>query len=584
MPPSDAVIDDDGTIALADLRRARRRRRLANLDRFESLYRAYLAGFLGSLAIVLLSNLAGDRKLTPSETATLLRQGPAAIGLLLAVSVAVGVRSGGRGGPLALAAADVRHVLLAPVDRAVALRGPALRQLRTGAFAGFVVGGVVGVNASHRLPHPALVWVGVGAAVGLATALAAYGAALAAGGARLGRRVGGLLALLLLAWQGVDVAEHLTTTPFTLLGSFALTPLRFHPLDLAGFAIVVLVPLGLALVGGMSLEAAEERSRLVGQMKFGATLGDVRTVLVLRRQLAQEHPRARPWIPVARPSLRLVAASDDTPGAGGTARTGAAPPGTTKPPGVHLPTGVVVRRSMWGIVRWPLGRIARMFVLAGAAGVAACGAWNGTKALLVPAGLCAYIAALDAIEPLAQQLDHPDRSDSLPRVAGQLRLRLLVVPIVLMALLGLVAVGSAIAAGAPAALTFQVGLPTALAAGVMACCGAAVSTIKGPDFGGSSILMSPEVQGVREIFLFGFPIACSVVGLLPILGGQAALHKGLDPGTGAMQAVLPILGVLGFLVLGWVRFREDVQRFFAEANESAKEQSRAKAERPDEAA
>ena len=47
-----------------------------------------------------------------AELASVTRPGPAAIGLVLALVVAVGIRSGGRGGPLALAAADVRHVLL----------------------------------------------------------------------------------------------------------------------------------------------------------------------------------------------------------------------------------------------------------------------------------------------------------------------------------------------------------------------------------------------------------------------------------------------------------------------------------------
>ena len=35
----------------------------------------------------------------------------------------------------------------------------------------------------------------------------------------------------------------------------------------------------------MSPEAAERRSSLVGQIRFAATLQDVRTVIVLRRQL-----------------------------------------------------------------------------------------------------------------------------------------------------------------------------------------------------------------------------------------------------------------------------------------------------------
>src|SRR4051794_41361499 len=36
------------------------------------------------------------------------------------------------------------------------------------------------------------------------------------------------------------------------------------------------------------------RTELVGQLRFAVTLQDLRTVLVLRRQLAQERPRARP--------------------------------------------------------------------------------------------------------------------------------------------------------------------------------------------------------------------------------------------------------------------------------------------------
>lgn len=573
MPPSDAATDDTA-VALADLRRARRRRRLAGVDRFESLYRAYLAGFLGSMAVVLLSNLAGDRQVTARELQLVIRHGPSAVGLLLALCVAVGLRSGGRGGPIALAAADVRHVLLAPVDRALALRGPALRQLRTGAFGGAVAGAIVGVNASHRLPHPSLVWIAAGAAVGLATALAAFGAALLAGGARLGRRVSGLLALLVLSWPALDLVLQTKSSPFTMLGGLALAPVRFHPLDLVGLVVVLLVPVGLSAVGGTSLEQAEDRSRLVGQMRFGATLGDVRTVLVLRRQLAQEHPRRRPWVRVARPRIPTTGWASAAPGAGA---TGAGPPGSAPTPGLRAPLGISVRRSAWALARWPLGRLARQVVLAVAAGAAACGVWKGTKALVVVVGLCAYLAALDAIEPMAQQVDHPDRTDSVPRVAGQLRVHLLVVPMFLMFVLGLVAVAAAIAIGAPPDTAFAVGIPTAAAVAVLSCCGAAVATLNGPDFGGGSALLGAEVQGAKELFLFGFPVACCVAGTVPLLSARSAASLGLEPGGAALQTAGPVVVALGGLVLGWVRFREDVRRFFAEANESAKAASRQRA-------
>ena len=62
--------------------------------------------------------------------------------MVAAFAVALGLRSGSRGGPLALERADVRHVLLAPVDRTTALRAPAIRQLRFLGFVGIVAGGI----------------------------------------------------------------------------------------------------------------------------------------------------------------------------------------------------------------------------------------------------------------------------------------------------------------------------------------------------------------------------------------------------------------------------------------------------------
>src|SRR3954469_16678672 len=119
---------------LADLRRTRRSNRVAEIDWVDALYRAYLTGIALVVGVVALSGTVGDDELRPSQVARVLADGPAVIGLVLAVAVAIGVRSGGRGGPLALEAAEVRHVLLAPIPRAEALRLPALRQLRFAAF------------------------------------------------------------------------------------------------------------------------------------------------------------------------------------------------------------------------------------------------------------------------------------------------------------------------------------------------------------------------------------------------------------------------------------------------------------------
>ena len=560
-PSGDQTADDHGLEALRSLQRARRRNRLVTVDRFEALYNVYLAGLLGSLSVVGLSNVAGDAPLDPGQLRSLVQHGPAAVSLLVAVAVAVGIRSGGRGGPLALPPADVRHVLLAPVDRTAALRSPALRQLRYAVFAGTAAGAVVGVNASHRLPRPALTWVATGALVGAGVAATALGAALVVSGRRLGRTLSGLLALVVLAWSGLDLWRGTTTSPLTFIGGLSLAPLRFEAIDLLGLIPLLLVPVGLVGVGGTSLEAAEDRGRLVGQLRFAATLGDVRTVLVLRRQLAQERPRNRPWVRVGRRS----AAGGGPPATPPTGSTGATGPGCTVPPGLKPPSRLALRRSLQNLSRWPAGRLLRLVVLAGAAGLLCAGAWDGTRILVVPAGLCAYLAALDAIEPLAQQLDHPDREESVPRASGAVRALLLIVPMVALTLLGLVAILAAVAVGAPVETAFAVGIPAAVATGVLACCGAAVSTIKGPDVPTDAALLTPEVAGTRAIFRIGFPPLCAVLGLVPVLVGQAAAKRGVPPGGPAVQVLVPLLGVLGGLTLAWIRFREELQGFLAEA-------------------
>ena len=54
----------DATVALVDLRRARRRRRTSDIDVFEALYRSYLTAVLVGLAILLLSGITGDKRVT----------------------------------------------------------------------------------------------------------------------------------------------------------------------------------------------------------------------------------------------------------------------------------------------------------------------------------------------------------------------------------------------------------------------------------------------------------------------------------------------------------------------------------------
>src|SRR5215469_4391089 len=184
----------DPAVVLKDLRAARRRRRIVDFDPFEALYRAYLTAITASIGVLLLSGATGDTKLHAADVRMVRTDGGAWVGLLIALVFAVGLRSGGRGGPLVVEAADVRHVLLAPVDRSLALRGPAIRQLRFLLLLGTAVGATAGLLALRRFPQSPAAWLACSAAVGALAVGGGFGLALLASGYRFGRWVGGVLA------------------------------------------------------------------------------------------------------------------------------------------------------------------------------------------------------------------------------------------------------------------------------------------------------------------------------------------------------------------------------------------------------
>jgi hypothetical protein len=544
----------DDLAVLKDLHGARKRRRTAEFDPFEALYRAYVTGILLAVAVLVLSSVTGDTKLSAAGATDVRRHAAPYLGLAFSLVLAIGLRSGGRGGPLVIEAADVRHVLLAPVDRTVALRGPAIRQLRFGALVGGGAGAVAGLLAFRRLPGAPVAWVASGAAAGVAIALAALGLAMVVAGLRLGRWIGGLLALAVLAWSGFDAATGTVSSPASLLGQLALWPLVVHPVDvIAPVLALAAVVAGLAVVGGTALEASERRASLVGQIRFAATLQDIRTVIVLRRQLAQELPRQRPWLRMPRSVPKGWLAAGAT---------------STNPPRRRwLPAW---RRGWHGILRWPALRFARMAVLGSAAGLALVGVWRGTTPLVVVAGLALYVAALDAVEPLAQEVDHPDRRDSYDLPAGQLHLRQLGAPVLMMVLVAAIGLLAALAATGGSSITAQVGGILLLPAALAAIGGAAISVIKGPPppLSPQQAIM-PEAAGARAMGRLLWPPIVAVLGVLPILAAHSAdvhHHSVLVSLANAVQPEVILIAGLA----AWVRFQEEAHAWFTEQMESAK--------------
>jgi hypothetical protein len=327
--------------------------------------------------------------------------------------------------------------------------------------------------------------------------------------------------------------------PASAAGLIAVWPIEFHSLGIVPIVVAAaLVAIGLAGIAHVSLEKAERRTALVGQLRFAVTLQDLRTVMVLRRQLAADLPRSRPWI-------RAVRA-----------------PGRAR-----FPTW---QRGWRGVLRWPVPRLVRLLALAGIAGMSLRGVWNGTTPLLVPAGLALWVAALDAIEPLAQETDHPGLRDGYPLAEGELMVRHLPVPAVVMVVVtGIAAVVASVGDRAVDASVLAIGAVPLAAASVL---GAAVSVLMGvPKEVDELLIASPEIAGAKTVLRTVFPPLVACLGVLPVLmsrnppEGSTATDMA---GTGAL-----IVGVVVLLCAGWVRFAADIRAWWAEAAQGAKDQA-----------
>jgi hypothetical protein len=506
-----------GLGALRELRAARRRRYAAQVDWIENLYRLYLGVIFGGWGLALISGALADVRVDRHTVAQIHHYGPAGLGLVVALAIAGGLRSGSRGGPLVLEAADVQHVLLSPVDRGAALRGLAVRRLRTTCFVGIVVGLIAANFAFRRLPGPPAQWFFFGAVFGGAVAAVGLASAMIASGRRLHRGVVSVLVVLILGWSLFDLLAGRVTSPASMLGLLALWPLHHAGdsflLPVAGLAVVAAdVGLGLTGLAGTSLEAAKRRTGLAAELRFAVTTQDLRAIILLRRQLASEIPRSRPW-------LRLAPADG--------------------------PLRIVWRRGWHSFLRWPLVRVVRVCVLGAIAGLCLLGAWKGTTPLLVVTSLALMVAAFDAVEPVGQEVDHPTRLGLLPVGAGELIRRHLVAPVALMAGVSVIAILAAAAAGAPVALV-GVLIVTAVPTAILSLCCAAVSVTNDP----YAYLLAPQMGYVQT----GLPVVLVIIGVsAPVFVARLAARHGVSPvatGVGCEAVVLLICaGVTGWLAV-----------------------------------
>jgi hypothetical protein len=520
--------------ALSDLRRARRLNRMGERAWGELAYRVYVTALVTVLVGSSAVGWIGDERVAAATVDTFRADAPAWIGLGVAVGLLLAVRTGARGGPLAIEAAELHHVLLAPIDRRAVLRHAATKSVLTAIGWGAVVGALGGDLVAQRLPEPDLAWAAAGLLAGATAGALVVGVALLVAGRTLPAAPATVVALALVGWSVADVAGSAPAAPTAAVGRVFTWPLAFPSEAVVAVAVAVaLVLVTRSRLGRLSIEQARRRSTLVGQLRFAVTRQDLRTVLLLRRQLADERSRPRPW--VRAPSGRLAR---------------------------RFP---VVVRDLQSLARWPVVRIVRVLLLGAAAGLALRGVWSGTTPLVLVAGLATFVAALDAIEPMTQDLDHPTRLGSYPVAEGVVLARHLVAPTALMLLVGGVALGTAVAVD-PDPRVLEIGALVLVPAALGAVLGATVSvTTEEGTSSQSDDLIPPEVAGPRILLRIVVPPAIAVLGCIPVVVAHRAEEAGDDPIAVGLRVVAIVMILLVAVAL-WLRYRGEMQESIAAAS------------------
>jgi hypothetical protein len=508
---------------LRDLAQVRRRRRVEDVDLFEKLYQAYLSVIAVGMVVLVGVSVVGDEVVSAVTTERVVLHAPAVVGLLLSLLLVMGIRSGTRGGPLTLEAAFVSHVLLSPLPRDVTLREPALRQLRQALLLGGGGGALAGLLAAQRLPldhPPIIVWGAVGGAV---VAAAATGLAMFVAGWPVPKPLAHTVGLALVVGSVADIGLETAWSPGSIAGRLLTSGLDLDPLGLTAIPVAAaLVAGGLAVVGGTSIESARRRAGLVSQLRLAVTRQDLRTVVLLQRRLAQDAARRRPWFPV--------------------------------PYGRALP---VFRRDLRSLARLPIVRVLRVVACCTVAVGAGVAMWRGTTALVVLVGLALWAAALDVIEPLAQELDHPDRWAGYPVGPGDLLTRHLVAPGIALGVVLCIPVGvlAVLTEPGPVLQTAGALLVPACAAAVI---GATASVATAPFDPASMSTLMPETVGTQLIFRIAWPPAIAVLATLPMIAAREAEANQVSEFAAATQFLLPVCMMLG-LVTMWLAKRKPVQ-------------------------
>jgi len=174
------------------------------------------------------------------------------------------------------------------------------------------------------------------------------------------------------------------------------------------------------------------------------------------------------------------------------------------------------------------------------------GGRGGPLALALAAAAAMLVAALDSVEGLAQEADHPLRRDTLPVPRGRLLVRHLTAPSAVMLVVAVVAVGGAAALG-EAGTVLAVGAVVVVPAALSAAWAAALSIDTGP----VNPLQVELFGSARLVIRSVAPALLTVAGVLPVLAAKAALDAGAAAVEGAVPAAMAVL-MLVAAVAAWL--------------------------------
>ncbi len=566
------VVPDQRTAkaTLVELRKTRQRRRLGDTDWYDIGYRVYLFALVGLTLVVWVSDAVDGAIGDGIDTADLLERGPSIIGLLVVAAFALGVRSGADGGPVAIEVADIRHVLLAPISRRAVMLRPVAQRLRAAAFALGLGGAVLGQLIATDVEGSRTAWAAACGAFGAIVGVTFVATAIIAHALRVSRWLATTLAAVALAWQGAvawgiwsgETTGLARIAPGNLAGRLALWGVSQRWIDVVAIVVAVaMTAAALALGGRLRVEALARRGELVSQLRFAATVQDLRTVVQLRRQLRSEVLRTRPWGQRRQPSRPVAMA----PTRGRT-------PSVSSATEDKRPSATVVwSRDSRSLRRLPAARFFRIALLAAIGGVGAALTISSSPlfGLLLLGAL--FFVGLESLEPLSQEIDRPDLTDGIPIERGWIYSHHLVASSMLLAAVALVGAASAFAVDPElGAMAFAVAIPMVWA-GAMgpvvvtmldAPTAPSPTTLLGQPRDAETSMVPPEFAGFSTALRTLLPVVITAVGTAPVFIARFA-----NDAASVGRSLVALMLFTTFVVV-WVRRRDPwgvkVRTFFEE--------------------